>query len=89
MPAGVQMSKEVYHKWAIQKRSQCRLDGYREFLDHEPIRGLPIVFRTRSQAREYLEERYASWRNRPDLKREPHGWKMPRVVKVKITVCEL
>jgi len=47
------------------------------------------VFRTRAEARVYRDERFGCIRNRPDLKAEPHGWKMPQVVKVSLSIEEI
>lgn len=46
--------------------------------------GVPALFRTRREAREWIESRYGYIRNRPDLRAEPHGWRMPIPVKAGI-----
>ena len=46
----------------------------------------PLWFWTRKEARAYIKERYGYIAGRPDLRAEPHGWKMPRAVKIRITV---
>lgn len=45
-----------------------------------------LLFRTRSEAREWIEKEYGYLRTRPDLQAEPHGWKMPIPVRVVIGV---
>lgn len=59
------------------------LDGRTErLLCHE---GLPAVFRTRRAAQDWIKLRYGYIATRPDLRREPHGWRMPKPVRIKIT----
>ena len=82
--------------WAIKWRSENKLDGKRERLmggvryDRPYMFGgyKTMVFRTRDEARHYLKENYGHLAERDDLKREPHGWKMPQVVKVSVSVTE-
>lgn len=68
-------------RWSVEWRSKNRLDGKRNFLLGGGS-GLPRTFRTRREAREYVEKRYGYIRSRKDLQAEPHGWKVPRVVQV-------
>lgn len=73
--------------WAILMRSENSLDGKREYLQGTPYHPCRIeLFDTRREARDHIEKHYGYWRNRPDLKAEPHGWKTPRAVRVKIMV---
>ncbi len=85
--------------WAIKMRSENRTDGKREFLmglgyvgrsapNVGPMSGYKIaVFATREAARKYINSRFSHYK-RPDLKKEPHGWKMPIPVKVKVNIIE-
>ena len=62
--------------WAIVKRSVNRLDGDRGYLNgtvQHPSR--TQLFDTRREARKFIESKYGYWRNRQDLRAEPHGWK--------------
>jgi hypothetical protein len=70
--------------WAVLWRSENKLDGKREHLLHKDC--MPLLFRTRNAAREHIKLYYGNIKNRPDLRAEPHGWKMPAAVKVKIEV---
>ena len=73
--------------WALKWKSENALDGCCEHLmlfGKPPDRYWPTVFRTRSAARAFREEKYGYIRRRPDLRKEPHGWKFPAIVKVKI-----
>jgi len=79
------------YRWAIQWRNNNNLEGYREHLMWDwrnPDRVSPIMFRTRKEARAYINEHYSYIRARPDLKAEPFGWKCPRVCKVKVSMEE-
>jgi hypothetical protein len=83
--------------WAIKHIHNNNLDGYREWFEGAASVDKPTelagydtkVFATRQQARQYIEEHYAYYRKRPDLRAEPHGWQMPRAVKVQVTVQEV
>lgn len=73
--------------WAPKWSSTNKLDGHREHLMlwHQWLGfDRPAVFTTRQACREFISDHYGYIRNRPDLKREPHGWRMPVAVKVKI-----
>jgi len=67
-------------RWGVLWRSNNRLDGVREHLIYDSR--IPLLFITRREARKFIAERYGYLRARPDLKAEPHGWKMPIPVKV-------
>lgn len=73
--------------WAPKWSQTNQLDGHREYLClwHQ-WRGIhyPTVFTTRRECREFIEEHYGYIRTRPDLKREPHCWRVPTAVKVVI-----
>lgn len=56
--------------------------GSREHLLHEKC--LPILFRTRREARAYIKMRYGYIATRPDLRSPPHCWRMPRAVRVSV-----
>ena len=87
--------------WAIKWRSDNRLDGKCEtllgrysgrnsgqcpdFMEGHII----MVFRTRQSARDYISINYGYIADRPDLKAEPHGWKVPVPVKVITGVTEI
>ena len=83
--------------WAIRWEHDSRLDGRRAYLlGGARFARLPqfsghttMVFKTRQQAREFIRKEYGYIASRPDLRREPHGWKMPRPVKVTVTVAEV
>jgi hypothetical protein len=70
--------------WAALWRSENKLDGVSSHLIYH--NGKLAVFNSRRLAREHIEREYGYIRTRPDLKAEPHGWKMPIVVKVIVTL---
>lgn len=45
-------------------------------------------FRTRRECRVWIEREYGYIRKRPDLRRPPHEWRVPRAVRVTVTVTE-
>ena len=87
--------------WAIKCRSENRLDGAVEHLlgrhcgPDAPV--VPdsvagnhtLLFETREKARSFNRKRHAYLRDRPDLRAEPHGIKMPQVVMVRVKIEEV
>lgn len=76
--------------WSIKWKSRNRLDGEREFLclfDKPQVSGL-LLFRTCQEARAWRDERYGYIRQRDDLRAEPHGWRLPSVVRVRVIIVE-
>ena len=82
------MSIEQIHKcWAVLHRSDNLLDGYREWIGGEANGTTRAhLFPTRDAARKYITEHYGYLASRPDLRREPHGWMMPRAVRVEVSI---
>ncbi len=72
-------------KWSILFRSKSALDGERQSLIHGDD-GLPRLFKTKREAKAFADLCFGYIRKRPDLRREPHGWRMPRPVRVTIEV---
>lgn len=73
--------------WVGQWYSHNRLDGVTRHILCENL--LPALFRTRRECREYIKGKYGYIKNREDLKAEPHGWRLPRAIKVKLVVTEV
>jgi hypothetical protein len=69
-------------RWAILWQSENKLDGKTEYLICDG--GLPTIFETREDARVAVTAGYGYIKYRKDLQQEPHGWKVPKVVRVKI-----
>ena len=76
--------------WAIKWRgtTEYLIGRGREF--RPPYFGgyTTMVFRTRQEARNYIEGSYGFIRERPDLRGEPHCWRMPVAVRVDVKVVE-
>ena len=68
--------------WAGEWHSRNNLDGDRWHILNENC--LPALFRTRRECRDYIKDRYGYIAERQDLRDEPHGWRMPQTVKVKV-----
>lgn len=66
--------------WAAKWRSQNRQDGRTEHLIN--VDTIPALFRTRRACREFIDRGYGYIRERPDLRAEPHGWRLPTPVRV-------
>lgn len=69
-------------RWSLMWHSKNALDGEKRHLIYE--NRLPVIFRTRQEARAYAEERYGYIKNRPDLRSEPHGWRFPQPIRVRV-----
>jgi len=65
--------------WAVEWHSKTRLDGTQIHLVWD---GEIHLYRTRRDARAFIEERYGYIRRRADLRVEPYGWQLPRAVRV-------
>jgi hypothetical protein len=53
-------------------------------------RGTTIMFfKSRAAARAYRDERYGYIKTRRDLRRYPHDWRLPRVVRATLEVKEI
>ena len=74
--------------WAAQWRSKNNLDGVTEYIIYDTMTRLPALFKTRQQARDYITKNYGYIRDREDLRVEPHGWRVPRAVKVSVVRAE-
>ena len=87
------MTAPPSYAWAILFASDNVIDGKRAHLGggagrsrHEAFMGYrTMAFATRAAARRHINENYACF-SRPDLRAEPHGWKMPKAVRVKIMI---
>jgi len=70
--------------WGVEWHSRNRVDGDQREIMWENC--LPLMFPTRQLARDYITRKYGYIRHRPDLQQEPHGWRMPQAVRVKVVV---
>ena len=85
--------------WAILWRKENLIDGRVERLvggysdegkptSHRRVRPT-LLFNSRSKARKFQQKVFGYIHHRPDLRREPHGWLSPQVVRVRVTVEEI
>ena len=74
-------------RWAVKWRSYNRLDGKQEFFVWATMNA-PALFYTRAEARAYIRQEYGYIATRDDLRREPHGWRMPIAVRVRLSLSE-
>lgn len=49
----------------------------------------PCLFMTRREAREYIKCRYGYIKHRKDLRIEPHGWRLPKPVRVEVILRKI
>lgn len=80
--------KTTKQAWAVKWQNSNQLDGYRVWFDGTPEPPTVVLFTSRSRARDYVKERYGYIADRADLRGEPHGWRVPKVVRVSVTVTE-
>mgnify|MGYP001618532799 FL=1 len=76
----IKQEKFYRPKWGLLWHSQNRLDGVREHLLYKD--GMPLVFPKRDAARAYAQTYFRDLKTRRDLRMEPHGYRMPRLVKL-------
>ena len=77
----------AFSYWGVLWRSVNELDGDTAHLvhdqEHHP-RHVPVMFATRAEARAYIDDRFGYLRDRPDLRAEPFGWRMPVAIRVTV-----
>ena len=56
------------------------MDGLSEHLIWDG--GIPALFRDRKSAKAFIKSKYGYIMRRPDLRAEPHGWRLPMAVRV-------
>ena len=80
------MTDLAFTRWGVLWRSENILEGRERYIMWESE--CPMLFRTRVQARKWIHENYGYIAKRPDLKREPHGWRMPVPVRVEVRLAD-
>lgn len=71
--------------WGLMWNQKNKLEGRTNFIIRDK-NCLPRLFRSRKEARDFANEEFEYIKTRKDLRSEPHGWRMPRPVKVKISI---
>lgn len=68
--------------WACEWYSKNKLDGERRYLIRD--KRIVLLFITKQQACEYISRDFGYIKARKDLRNEPHGWRLPKAVKVEV-----
>lgn len=75
----------THKRWAIRWESGPNsIDGERAYF----VGGPSLLFKTKRECCEYIQDHWGYIRKRPDLHRFPHGWRMPKAVRVTVVVIE-
>jgi len=69
-------------RWGVMWSHKNRKDGACKHIICE--NGIPPLFRTRKEAREFIAKTYGYIKDSPTLRKEPHGWRMPVPIRVEI-----
>ena len=81
--------------WGIRWESKNHVDGASCYLigsyGVSPIPELAgctgaLMFQTKRECVEYIHKRFGYIRVRKDLRNEPHGWRMPKAVRINVTI---
>ena len=72
--------------WAVEWHNRNQVDGDQRNLVwfHDPGPFDYRLFRTRAECRAWIDRHMGYLRERPDLRREPFGWRIPRAVRVEV-----
>jgi len=66
--------------WAALWWQRNSIDGDIEYILRENL--LPKLFKTRHECKIWIKEKYGYIKNRNDLRRYPHGWRLPQPIKI-------
>jgi len=70
--------------WVAKWSQTNKLDGHREYY----IGHGWLLFKTRDECRAYIKEKFGYIAKRRDLRTEPHCWRVPKPVKVRVELIE-
>ena len=71
-------------RWGALWHSKSKLNGVRKHIIFENC--LPVLFCTKKEINEYIKKTYGYIATRKDLRVEPHCWRIPKPIKLKITI---
>jgi hypothetical protein len=77
--------RNVRHAWAAEWHQVNKLDGLTNYL----MAGLTTrltLFATKKACQEWIRDNYGYIRTRKDLRVEPHCWRVPKAVRVTVTI---
>jgi hypothetical protein len=90
MKRSVQIERWGLFDWkpkeAMKRNKPGATHHYEHLVYQEGYTGIPAFFRTRSAARKYASEKYGYIKTRKDLRVYPHFWRIPKPVKLMISV---
>lgn len=70
--------------WGIIRITKGGIDGDTERLMYSNYRDGWLIFRTKRECKEYIDEHWSYMKTRRDLRVYPHGWRLPKPVKIEI-----
>jgi len=75
-------------RWAVLWRQKGSIDGDIERIQwgYGGDRQAPYLFRTKKDCAVFIKERYGYIAKRKDLREYPHGWRMPKPIKVRVAL---
>jgi hypothetical protein len=79
--------KDERTAWAARWYSKSELNGVHQYLMLGAVDSLRL-FHTRRACREWIKRDNGYIAKRKDLRTEPHGWRVPTAVRVKVTIEE-
>jgi hypothetical protein len=77
-------NKLTRYCWGALWYSNNHLDGITRYIIYENY--IPALFNTKREVMKFIKDRYGYIAKRKDLRDEPHGWRMPKPVRVKISL---
>jgi hypothetical protein len=81
----------ILYYWAPKWEQNNFLDGHKAHLclfDWRKPTPFNLLFKTRRECEAYIKGEWGYIARRNDLKREPHCWRVPKAVRVKVTIQE-
>lgn len=74
-------------RWGALWHTKNKLSGVRKHIIFENC--LPVMFVTKREIKAYIKEKYGYIATRKDLRVEPHCWRVPKPIKLKISVSKM
>lgn len=71
-------------RWGVLFVYKNKIDGAKKYIDFENY--APVFFFTKQEAIQYIKMKYGYIAKRKDLRQEPYKWRMPKPIKLKITM---
>jgi len=76
--------------WGVRWESKNAIDGVQRYLIGScGVPPIPLMFETKRECLEYIKANYGYIRTRKDLRDEPHGWRVPKAIRIEVTVKDL